>query len=395
MARPQLGRGRRLSGREPRAPSRRRAAPARQRRGVSLLLHAGRARRATRSDAEARRRGVQVRPPLRPPRRRRDRAPRRGGRCRSSCASACPRATTSWDDLVHGAIAFPNKDIEDFIILRSDGTPIYNLAVVSRRHRDGASRSSCAATITSPTRRSRSCSTGARRAAAAVRAPADDPRARRQEAEQAPRRDRGRRLSAPRHPARRDAQLPRAARLVAGQRHRGDDGAADDRAVRRRRASEEGGDLRHEEARVDERPAPQPACPRDELAPLRRRPRIEAAGLATRGRARRRDATGSSRCSICSRCARARSTTSCARRRRTSATTIALRCRTRSRSSGRIARRRPTLLAAMRDALAGRRTWEPTAHGGGAARARRAARRRREGGEDLSAAARRAHRARA
>jgi glutamyl-tRNA synthetase len=39
--------------------------------------------------------------------------------------------TTSWDDVVHDTIAFPNKDIEDFVILRSDGTPIYNLAVVS------------------------------------------------------------------------------------------------------------------------------------------------------------------------------------------------------------------------------------------------------------------------
>src|SRR3954469_607499 len=40
---------------------------------------------------------------------------------------------TSWDDLVHGTISFPNADIGegDFIILRSDGTPIYNLAVVS------------------------------------------------------------------------------------------------------------------------------------------------------------------------------------------------------------------------------------------------------------------------
>ena len=42
-----------------------------------------------------------------------------------------PDGTTSWDDLVHGEIAFPNKDIEDFIILRADGTPIYNMAVVS------------------------------------------------------------------------------------------------------------------------------------------------------------------------------------------------------------------------------------------------------------------------
>lgn len=42
-----------------------------------------------------------------------------------------PDGTTSWNDLVHEEIAFPNKDIEDFIILRADGTPIYNMAVVS------------------------------------------------------------------------------------------------------------------------------------------------------------------------------------------------------------------------------------------------------------------------
>jgi glutamyl-tRNA synthetase len=42
-----------------------------------------------------------------------------------------PEGATSWDDLVHGVITFPNKDIEDFVILRSDATPIYNMAVVS------------------------------------------------------------------------------------------------------------------------------------------------------------------------------------------------------------------------------------------------------------------------
>jgi glutamyl-tRNA synthetase len=42
-----------------------------------------------------------------------------------------PAGDTSWDDLVHERINFPNKDIDDFVILRSDGTPIYNLAVVS------------------------------------------------------------------------------------------------------------------------------------------------------------------------------------------------------------------------------------------------------------------------
>jgi glutamyl-tRNA synthetase len=42
-----------------------------------------------------------------------------------------PEGTTEWDDLVHERIVFPNKDIEDFVILRSDRTPIYNMAVVS------------------------------------------------------------------------------------------------------------------------------------------------------------------------------------------------------------------------------------------------------------------------
>ena len=42
-----------------------------------------------------------------------------------------PDGTTEWEDLVHERIAFPNKDLDDFVILRSDGTPIYNLAVVS------------------------------------------------------------------------------------------------------------------------------------------------------------------------------------------------------------------------------------------------------------------------
>jgi glutamyl-tRNA synthetase len=42
-----------------------------------------------------------------------------------------PDGDTAWDDLVHGTISFPNKDVDDFVVLRSDGTPIYNLAVVS------------------------------------------------------------------------------------------------------------------------------------------------------------------------------------------------------------------------------------------------------------------------
>ncbi|HEX6307855.1 MAG TPA: glutamate--tRNA ligase [Longimicrobiales bacterium] len=42
-----------------------------------------------------------------------------------------PEGATEWADAVHGSIRFENADIEDFIILRTDGTPIYNMAVVS------------------------------------------------------------------------------------------------------------------------------------------------------------------------------------------------------------------------------------------------------------------------
>ena len=42
-----------------------------------------------------------------------------------------PDGSTEWVDMVHDRIAFPNKDLDDMVILRSDGTPIYNMAVVS------------------------------------------------------------------------------------------------------------------------------------------------------------------------------------------------------------------------------------------------------------------------
>lgn len=42
-----------------------------------------------------------------------------------------PDGETVFDDLVHGEMRFGNDDIDDLVILRSDGTPTYNLAVVS------------------------------------------------------------------------------------------------------------------------------------------------------------------------------------------------------------------------------------------------------------------------
>ena len=41
-----------------------------------------------------------------------------------------PEGYTSFQDIVHGEVKKSNEEIEDFIIMKSDGTPTYNLAVV-------------------------------------------------------------------------------------------------------------------------------------------------------------------------------------------------------------------------------------------------------------------------
>ena len=42
-----------------------------------------------------------------------------------------PDGTVAWDDAVHGKTAFPHETIEDFVLLRSDGSPTYQMSVVS------------------------------------------------------------------------------------------------------------------------------------------------------------------------------------------------------------------------------------------------------------------------
>lgn len=44
---------------------------------------------------------------------------------------AMPDEEIAWEDAVHGRIAWQGRDLDDFIILRSDGSAIYNMAVVS------------------------------------------------------------------------------------------------------------------------------------------------------------------------------------------------------------------------------------------------------------------------
>lgn len=44
---------------------------------------------------------------------------------------AVPDGTTFWDDSVFGRVEFANEELEDFVLLRSDGIPTYHLSVVA------------------------------------------------------------------------------------------------------------------------------------------------------------------------------------------------------------------------------------------------------------------------
>ena len=57
-----------------------------------------------------------------------------GHRRRRSASRRRSDGETVIDDRVQGRVAFPNKDLDDFVILRSDGTPTYMLAVVVDDH---------------------------------------------------------------------------------------------------------------------------------------------------------------------------------------------------------------------------------------------------------------------
>lgn len=65
--------------------------------------------------------------------------PRYDGRCRNikdapdmpfAVRFMVPEGTTTVEDLIRGRVSFDNEQLEDFVILRSDGTPTYNLCVV-------------------------------------------------------------------------------------------------------------------------------------------------------------------------------------------------------------------------------------------------------------------------
>jgi len=66
--------------------------------------------------------------------------PRYGGRCRERGLGPGPHravrfktpqtGTTGWQDQIKGPIEFDNQELDDLVILRADGIPTYNLAVV-------------------------------------------------------------------------------------------------------------------------------------------------------------------------------------------------------------------------------------------------------------------------
>ena len=135
LARHHLGRGAVLPGRVRRPAPRRRRASAGGGQGVSLLLHPrGAGRPAGRAEAAG---GAF----------RYDRRCYRLPRGRDRGAGSRPGTPftirfllqdeeIAWDDAVHGRISFQGRDLDDFVILRSDGTRDLQPRRGVRRHRD-------------------------------------------------------------------------------------------------------------------------------------------------------------------------------------------------------------------------------------------------------------------
>ena len=146
------------------------------------------------------------------------RARRRRRRVRARSASSCRTAGRPFDDLVHGRIDFDNATIEDFVVLRSDGYPTYHLSVVVDDVEMAMTHVVRGDDHISNTPKQVLLYHAMQRAGAGVCARAADSRAGQEAAEQAPRRDVGRRVREAGLPAGSDGQLPRAARLVARQR---------------------------------------------------------------------------------------------------------------------------------------------------------------------------------
>ena len=175
----------------------------------------------------------------------------------------------SFHDVVLGDVTTPYSAIQDFVIRRSDGSPLYNLAVAVDDRDMGITHVVRGQDHVSNTPRQVMLLRGARRGAAGVRAHPAAARPGREEAVEAPRRGVGpggarRRLSPGGGP-----QLHRPARLGLRREHRVHDHRRAGRALLARARLEEPGGVRRAEAALDERPLPARAAARGAPPPPR------------------------------------------------------------------------------------------------------------------------------
>ena len=119
------------------------------------------------------------------------------------------------EDVVHGAVTFQNKELDDLIIARSDGTPTYNFCVVVDDADMGVTHVIRGDDHLNNTPRQMNMLLALGKHAAGVRARADDPGAGRRQALQAPRRRQRARVPGAGLSTRGAAELPGAPRLVA------------------------------------------------------------------------------------------------------------------------------------------------------------------------------------
>ena len=173
-----------------------------------------------------------------------------------------PEGETTFDDQVHGPITIDHATIEDFVIVRSDGLPTYQLSVVCDDIDMAITHVIRGDDHISNTPKQILLYRALGAAVPGLRARAAHPRPRQEAPEQAARRDVGRRVRGAGHPAGSVRELPGAARLVARQR-RGDLHARRaDRALLARRHQRRQRRVQPREARVVQRAAPGAAVAR-------------------------------------------------------------------------------------------------------------------------------------
>ncbi len=127
--------------------------------------------------------------------------------------------STTVTDIIRGEIVFEHADIDDFVIARSDGSPLYNLAVAVDDHDMGITHVVRGADHISNTPRQLMILKALGAEPPMLRAPPAAARHRRQEAEQAARRGLRSGTARPRLPARGGHQLPEPPRLGLRRHH--------------------------------------------------------------------------------------------------------------------------------------------------------------------------------